>query len=104
MLFYSVPFALACKQLECFEKIDKSVIKMHVASSHHDRGICWMIAKTAEAKGINVTMEDFSNPQMVLQETGYDDSCIDYLVCSSELHPADAHNLIEKLHNGKKYF
>lgn len=77
---------------------------MYVAASYHDRGICWMIAKIAEAKGISVTMKDFSNSQILLSESENDNSCIDYLVCSSELHPGDAHNLMEKLHNGKNCF
>ena len=73
---------------------------MHVAASDNSRGICWMIAKVAEAKGIKVTMEDASTPKLKLQDMEDDDYSINYLVCSSDLHPADVHRLIEKLHKG----
>ena len=77
---------------------------MHVAASDHDRGICWMLGKIAESKGINVTMSNTSNQRMTLEELADNDNCcIDYIVCSSELHPNDIHRLIDQLHNGKKF-
>ena len=59
-----------------------------------------MIAKVARAKGMKVTMEDVSTPKLRLQDMEDDDYTIDYLVCSSDLHPADVHSLIGKLHKG----
>ena len=60
---------------------------MHVAASDHDRGICWMIAKIAEVKGISVTINEFSDRQVMLQEMADESFSTDYLVCSSELLP-----------------
>ena len=76
---------------------------MHVAASDNSRGICWMIAKVAEAKGIKVTVEDVSTPKLKLQGLEDDGYSIDYLVCSSDLHPADVHNLTKRLHKGTKF-
>ena len=59
-----------------------------------------MITKVAQAKGMNVTFEDFSNPNIKSQKMEDDNCSIDYLVCSSDLHPADANVLIERLHKG----
>ena len=59
-----------------------------------------MITKVAQAKGVNVTFEDFSNPNIKSQKVEDSNSPIDYLVCSSDLHPTDAHVLIERLHKG----
>ena len=59
-----------------------------------------MVAKVAEAKGIRVDVENDSNLAIKLQEPGGDNCSVDYLVCSSDLHPADINSLIKKLHRG----
>ena len=59
-----------------------------------------MVAKVAEAKGIHVTMQDISNPKLKARELEDEADSIDYLVCSSDLHPADVHRLIGRVHKG----